>query len=150
MKTIHGLGKHPLYGTYKQMMARCFDPSSKKYKFYGGRGISVCDEWKNAESGLQAFIQWADKNGRTAGLELDRIDNSEDYSPGNCRFSNRQTQNRNTRSNTRISFNGEEMLFIECFERFGKRDIPYNTAWTRFYKGWSVEDAISKPLQRRR
>jgi hypothetical protein len=148
-KHVHGLAGHRLYGTYRQMLNRCSNPKSMAFRYYGGSGIDVCDEWKGDE-GLERFIEWADGIDPfdKTGLEIDRKKTSESYSPENCHFVTRTAQNRNTRSNTWVTFNGEAMLLIECFEKFGNPDISYNTAWTWHYKGWPVCDAISKPKQK--
>lgn len=148
---VHDLSSHKYYRIYKQIIRRCYDESNSKYKYYGGRGIRVCDDWKDGLNGMRAFLRWVDEQLISAsGREIDRIDNDGNYEPSNCRLSDRKGQNRNTRSNTFVEFNGQRMLFIECFERHGNRSIPYNVAWARHYSGWSVADAISKPYMRKR
>lgn len=78
----HGLSDHPLYKIWSGIVQRCYKETDTAYKYYGARGITVCDEWRHNPD---AFIQWALKNGWKQGLEIDRIDNYKGYSPDNCR-----------------------------------------------------------------
>ena len=97
----HGLFGHPLYYTWHRMMARCYDPHYTNFKYWGGRGITVCDEWHD----IQVFIQWMESEAgiglRPDGLSLDRIDNDGNYEPGNVRWATRSEQNLNRRPFTR-------------------------------------------------
>lgn len=68
------------------MIRRCHDPATHNYQFYGGKGISVCDKWRDEEKGLQAFFSWSISNGWTKGLQLDRIDNEGNYEPDNVQY----------------------------------------------------------------
>jgi len=81
--TKHELSYHSLYKAWSEMKNRCYNQKSKWYKNYGGRGIHICDEWKND---AKEFIKWALNNGWKKGLVIDRIKNDEDYSSSNCRF----------------------------------------------------------------
>ncbi len=74
---------HPIYGLRYVLLTRCYNASKRDFKFYQGRGIKVCDEWKNC---FIAFFKWCLDNGWKKGLVLDRIDNNKDYEPNNCRF----------------------------------------------------------------
>jgi len=80
---LGGISKHPLYRLIKNVQVRCDYPSASNYAYYGGRGITVCDEWRNDPA---AFIAWAEANGHAPGMELDRIDNDGPYAPWNCQF----------------------------------------------------------------
>lgn len=84
---------HPrLLQTYKGMRARCYKENDKCFSLYGGKGIKVCDEWLNS---ADSFCEWAIKNGYADNLSIDRIDNSKNYCPENCRWSDTKTQGRN-------------------------------------------------------
>lgn len=74
-----------LYRIYSGMKLRCFNPNNDRWKNYGGRGITVCDEWLDKEHGYDNFKQWALNNGYDKSLSLDRIDVNGNYTPDNCR-----------------------------------------------------------------
>lgn len=93
-RPTHGLSKHPLYSVWKDMKKRCYGTKSKYYHNYGGRGITVCEEWK---TDFKAFYDWAIKNGHKEGLTIDRKDNDKGYSPNNCRWATRSMQSSNQR-----------------------------------------------------
>jgi len=90
----HGLSKHLLYVKYNSMIKRCYNKNDKSFKIYGGRGITVCEEWKND---FKAFYDWSIANGWTKDLTIDRIDNNKGYEPSNCRWATLSIQNRNKR-----------------------------------------------------
>lgn len=105
----HGKRKSRLYGIWASAKQRCCDPNSSRYHRYGGRGITICDEWKND---FQAFYEWAmangyDENAPRGQCTLDRIDNDKGYYPDNCRWVDMKTQN-NNRSNNRKEKNNEK------------------------------------------
>jgi len=82
--TRHGLaGKHPLHQAWSKIKQRCYNPKVKNYHRYGGRGIILCDEWKND---FKSFYDWSISNGWEKGLTVDRIDNNGNYEPKNCQF----------------------------------------------------------------
>ena len=99
--TRHGLKKHPLYSIWKGIKSRCYNPRTKAYKNYGGRGIKICDEWMDPGE----FIKYAEGlEGYAArgiganGTTLDRINNDSGYEPGNIRWTDRKTQRANQRA----------------------------------------------------
>lgn len=91
--TTHGLSKTRIYRIWRDMKNRCFYSKDKHFKDYGGRGITICDEWKNS---FESFYKWSDANGYSEKLTIDRIDNDGNYEPSNCRWitMKEQCQNR--------------------------------------------------------
>lgn len=92
----HNLSKTKLYKRWVKMKYRCYNTNSKDYKYYGGRGIKVCDEWKND---FIAFYNWSIKNGYKEDLTIDRINVDGDYEPSNCRWATWKEQANNKRTN---------------------------------------------------
>lgn len=104
-----------LYSVWRTMLHRCNDPKRVKYRDYGGRGIAVCEEWKDAN----VFMDWAFENGYKTGLQLDRIDNNGNYHPENCRFVTPKENSRNRRNTKRLTINGETKTVVEWCEQLG-------------------------------
>lgn len=88
----HGLSDHPLMKTHSNILSRTGNSNATHYDRYGGRGVSVCREWRN----FKAFYDWAVSNGWKKGLEIDRIDNDGNYEPSNCRWVDRKVNSGNT------------------------------------------------------
>ncbi len=92
--TTHGLGYHRFFSTWNTMKSRCYNPKYKQYEEYGGRGITVCEEWLDTKN----FLDWCETtHPNTEGVSLDRIDNDKGYSPENCRWADKTTQAINQR-----------------------------------------------------
>lgn len=95
----HHQSKTRLYKCWLRMRNRCYREENENYAYYGGRGIKVCDEWKDS---YETFAKWATENGYNDALTIDRIDCDGDYSPDNCRWITQKEQTRNTRGNTNV------------------------------------------------
>lgn len=137
-KKQNGLSRSRLYGIWRGMKKRCYNKSNEAYPEYGGRGIKVCEEWKD---NFLAFYEWSMKNGYEEGLSIDRTDNDGDYEPGNCTWTTSKNQNNNRRANHFIEFNGERLTLAQWEERTG---IRQETIRRRLKVGWSIEDALTK------
>lgn len=143
--TTHGKSRERIYRTYQGMKRRCFDKNDINYSRYGARGIAVCDEWLG-EHGAENFIEWAFKNGYDENLTIDRIDNNGNYEPSNCRWVTMKEQGNNRRTNAIYEINGETHTISEWSEITG---IGYATLRNRFVNGWSLEEAITKPVEQK-
>jgi hypothetical protein len=130
-----------LYVIWCNMIERCYNPHFQAFSNYGGRGIRVCDEWRNC---FLAFREWAMTNGYDNKLTLDRIDNNGNYEPSNCKWSTVREQSNNRRTNRLITYRGETKTMIQWAETIG---IPYDTFKRRLYYGWSVDKAIETPVR---
>lgn len=142
-KRTHGQAGSRLYWVWSCMIQRCENPHNNAFANYGGRGIVVCPAWHD----FLKFSLWAQESGYSDGLSLDRIDNNAGYSPDNCRWATRTQQNRNTRRNRRITFNGETLTAAEWAQRFG---ISYSLLSNRLKRGWSIEKALTTEKQEHR
>lgn len=141
-----------LYGIYQCMKQRCFNKNDINYKNYGGRGISVCDEWVG-KNGFDNFYKWAisagydDSKGRFE-QSIDRIDVNKDYSPDNCKFSTMEEQCYNKRNTVKLEYNGGIYNLKELSELC---QISADTLYQRIIRyNWSVDRAINTPVMKRR
>lgn len=138
-----GHSKHPLYKIWIQMMRRCYNPKTKHYDRYGGRGISVCEEWHTFNN----FALWSESiGGRPPGTSLDRIDNDGNYAPSNCRWADLKTQHRNTSANIVVEYNGERKTLIEWAETTG---ISWSALNHRYHRGWPVDRMLTEPMHKK-
>jgi hypothetical protein len=140
----HGLARHELYDVWYGMVSRCTDESATSYSNYGARGVRVCDRWMGAD-GLKNFIE--DMGPRPPGLTLERKDNSAGYSPENCVWATPKQQALNRRDNRLLTFRGETLPVSAWSERVG---IGKVTISERLGRGWSVEKALTTPVDMRR
>lgn len=145
--TRHGKGhqrKSPEYYIWGTMIQRCENPKNKNYHRYGGRGISVCAQWHDFPN------FYADMGDRPTPLHtLERVDNGGPYCKDNCSWATRVRQANNRTSNRLIDFRGEQLTLREIFLRTGC-EMRFDTVRSRvFQAGWSIEDALSRPLHGR-
>lgn len=132
-----------LYRIWSGMRGRCKKDGSEYHKNWGGRGVSVCDEWND----FNTFREWAIKNGYDETLTIDRINNDGDYEPSNCRWITYKEQSRNMRSNRYIEINGEQHIIPDWCEILGT--VTPSTVYARMRKyGWTAEKALLTPGQK--
>ena len=122
------------------MRKRCYKSNSNCYKNYGGRGITVCDEW-NGKDGQKNFYKWAIENGYKKGMSIDRIDNNGNYTPENCRWATPKTQAYNRSTNSYITIHGKTQTVSEWADEIG---ISRGAMQNRLRYGWS-EDRLLEP-----
>lgn len=141
--TVHGLSKHPVYNIWQHMKKRCYNKNCLDYKDYGGRGITVCDEWKDD---FRSFYDWSMANGWEKGLYIDRINNDGNYEPSNCRWTTMTVQANNTRRIHAITYNGKTQSMMDWCEEL---DLDYYCTRSRINNyNWSVEKAFTTPTRR--
>jgi hypothetical protein len=128
------------YRIWRAMITRCCDTNRPAYVNYGGRGIAVCDRWRYSFS---MFLE--DMGVCPPEHTLERIDNSANYEPGNCRWATRLEQNNNRRDNVIIDIDGEPMTVANAIRHFGSVVTP-STVNVRMQRlGWDPRRAVSEP-----
>ena len=130
----HLASKTREYRIWAGMLERCRKPYSKVWRYYGGAGIKVCDRWRQFEN------FFADMGLCPEGHTLDRIDNTADYTPNNCRWATMMTQQNNRSSNVRLRHNGRELTLAQWSREFGLHPGEISR---RLHRGWSVARALS-------
>ena len=131
-----------LYRIWSGVKQRCLNPKASKYEHYGGRGITLCDEWKKD---FKNFSIWAKEKGYHDKLTIDRIDVNGNYEPNNCRWITQQEQCENTRRNKKITYKGKtQNLKAWCREL----DLNYNTIRSRFEKEKSSIEKLFRKIKK--
>lgn len=132
-------GNHSrLYGIYNDMKRRCYNKRNKSYRFYGEKGITVCNEWLG-DDGFLKFLEWSNFNGYSENLSIDRIDPDGQYSPLNCRWVEWGVQANNKSNNLNVSYNGKtQSLANWCREL----NLNYSKVRQRLYHGKTFEESI--------
>lgn len=137
-QSTHKETKTRLYRIWSAMKRRCYNQNTPAYPDYGGRGIVICDAWKNS---YESFRDWSLDNGYSSSLTIDRIDNNGNYEPGNCRWVGSDAQANNRRSNCLYTYKGETHNISEWASIY---NIPYKTLHNRLKTaGWSIEKSLT-------
>lgn len=131
--TTHGFAKTDLYYVWVNIKGRCYNPKNASYKWYGGKGIDVCEEWRND---FVIFRDWAIANGWKKGLQFDRKNNKLGYSPSNCRIVTCKQNCGNKTNNVLLTINGETKILQEWCNFYG---IKQTTVQQRIKYGWSKD-----------
>lgn len=142
MNTTHGHttgGRSPEYTVYRGMLTRCYNPRDEYYDDYGGRGIGVCERWRNS---FEAFLE--DMGPRpTQQHKIERLENDRGYGPENCVWATDVQQARNRRSNFVVEFSGKSQCLMSWCEEL---NLSYYTVRDRLrVLHWSVERAFATP-----
>lgn len=138
----HGQTGTPLYRAWSALVCRCVSERNENFENYGGRGITVCEEWRNS---FKSFADWSMENGFKEGLSIDRIDNNKGYSPDNCRWVTMKVQGNNRRSNRLITYKGKTQTMAQWADELG---MNYRTLKSRINQmKWSIEEAFETPVR---
>lgn len=140
----HNMTGTRLYRIYVDMVSRCTYKCCNRYKNYGARGITVCDEWLNDRT---TFFEWAASNGYQDNLTIDRIDVNGNYEPDNCRWVTSYEQSQNTTTNIMLEYNSQIKSVSEWAKDY---NIKSKTLYTRIHNyGWSIDDALLTPANKK-
>lgn len=138
-RSTHGMRNTKLYSVWANIKNRCYNPSSKSYPSYGGRGIKVCDDWLDSSK----FIEWAMSSGYSEGSTIERIDVNGNYEPGNCTWIPRAEQARNKTNSFLITIDGESKCLHQWCDETG---MDYQLVYHRIKQlGWKPEKALTTP-----
>lgn len=135
----HGMEGSRLYYIWSSMKQRCNNTNHKSYKDYGGRGITICAEWK---SNFISFRDWAFANGYKEHLTIERIDTNGNYCPANCTWATVKEQANNRRNTIWLTHNGETKTMLQWAEVVG---IPYYVLSKRRLNKWDDERLLTTP-----
>ena len=140
----HGKSRTPLHRVWLSIVRRCTTPSNNGYPNYGGRGILICDQWRHDIQAFYDHVTQLPDYGKK-GYSIDRIDNDGNYEPGNVRWATRTEQNRNTRRNVLIAFNGK----TQCLQDWANElELSPDTITSRIKAGWDIERALRTPARK--
>lgn len=141
-RRTHGLSKTPTYGSWQAAKERCHNPNAEAFKYYGARGITMCDAWRNS---FDQFL--ADMGRRPEGCTIDRIDQTKGYEPGNCQWATDAEQHL-TRGTTRLyRWAGGWLTTREISEREG---VAFNTLRKLVKQHRTIQAAVADAKARRR
>lgn len=128
--------RRKLQKVLRSMIYRYYNENNRVYKYYGGKGVIICDEWLQS---FDNFYNWALLNGYKEGLSIDRIDVNGSYSPENCRWATMKEQARNRTNTVLVEYNGKKMTLREWSEEL---NISLRTITKRKHKGYSDKEII--------
>lgn len=131
--------KRRLKSIYYGMKQRCYNQNGINYKYYGGKGIFICDEWLND---FEKFYEWSLQNGYSDNLTIDRIDSNKEYSPENCKWSSKSEQAYNRSMSVKLTLNGETKYLTQWAKQL---NIDKKTLSWRYNNGWSDEEILTRP-----
>ena len=141
--TKHGLCHTRIYHIWNAMKQRCSNPKTISYKYYGAKGVEVCQEWQDS---FQAFYDWAMANGYAENLTIDRKDTNGDYCPQNCRWATNKEQQNNTSYNKLHTYNGETLTVMQWAE---KTNMSANLLYKRLGRGWDIRKALTTKIYKK-
>jgi hypothetical protein len=130
-----------LYKIWRGMFRRCYKKDSDNYKYYGGRGITICKEWRE----FIVFRNWALSNGYADNLTIDRIDPNKKYSPNNCRWATIKEQQNNKTNNSYLEYKGKSFTYSQFADYL---HVPYWTIVNQLKLGWTIEKIANKAKER--
>lgn len=128
-----------LRSIYNGMRLRCYNEDNVNYKYYGGKGVTICDEWLLS---FENFFDWAINNGYNENLTIDRINSEKEYSPDNCKWSTKKEQAYNRSMSVKLTLNGRTMYMTEWAEEL---EIDKKILSWRYNNGWSDEEILTRP-----
>lgn len=139
-------GSSPTYKSWESMKWRCNNTNHPKYRYYGGRGIKVCDRWMKFDNFL------SDMGERQPNTTLDRINNDGHYEPGNCRWATRDEQTQNSkfsrfRKGRVVEFRGQYVAIADLAKRSAAGKCNF---YNRLKSGWTIEEALNVPKSGKR
>jgi hypothetical protein len=127
---------------YRNMIDRCYNPSNKRWAYYGGKGVRVCTHWYLSR---RVFYKWLNDNGYQPELQIDRINVNGHYSPENCRLVDRFVQQNNTTRNHYVTWKGKTQTIAQWAREMG---VHYMALQHRFSRKWDLRRAMTQPFGR--
>lgn len=144
MRNFYGLRNTRIASIYNGMIQRCYNKNQKAYKYYGERGVTVCNQWKDEKYGFINFYIWSVNNGYKDGLTIDRVNINDQYSPENCRWATMKEQANNTRRNHFIEYKGNVYTLSELAQKCNMNVSSLSYRLKRFKN--DIDLALSLPI----
>jgi len=149
LSTTHGLSikgsiESRIYNVHNSIKSRCYNSKTREYKWYGAKGVKMCDEWLKSPV---AFNDWCIKNGYKSKMDIDRIDGNGDYSPENCRIVTHKVNMNNIKNNRIVTWQGVTKNCSEWAEHLG---VDISAFYCRVNRGWELERIFNQPYKGKR